>query len=79
MGWEKGSGKLYYSKPRLVYVLCYAMLVYTMLVNTECQHATAPTAAVQTYNIGTGTAVLTVHRTHGVCVLWNSNFFIVVN
>ena len=44
MRWKKGSGKLYYSKPRLVYLLCNA------LKNAEHQHTTT----VQTYNIATG-------------------------
>ena len=45
--WEKGSGKLYYGKPHLVYMQCS----YAMLTNAEHQHATT----VQTYNITTGT------------------------
>ena len=40
MGWEKGSVKLYYSKPCLVYS-------YTMLANTERQHATAVQTSLQ--------------------------------
>ena len=49
-GTKKGPGKLYYSKPRLVYMQCsYAML---HVMNAERQHTTA---AVQTYNIATGT------------------------
>ena len=47
MGRKRGPGKLYYSKPRLVYMQCS----YAMLANAECQHTTA---AVQTYNIATG-------------------------
>ena len=47
-GLKKGSGKLYYGKPRLVYMHCS----YAMLMNAERQHTTA---AVQTYNIATGT------------------------
>ena len=41
-GTEKGPGKLYYGKPRLVYLHCS----YVMLTHAERQHATA----VQTYN-----------------------------
>ena len=47
MGRKRGPGKLYYGKPRLVYMQCS----YATLTNTECQHITA---AVQTYNITTG-------------------------
>ena len=46
-GWEKGPEKLYYGKPRLVYM----QRSYAMLMNAERQHAIA---AVQTYNITTG-------------------------
>ena len=46
-GRKKGPGKLYYGKPRLVYMQCS----YAMLTNAERQHTTA---AVQTYNITTG-------------------------
>ena len=46
-GREKGPGKLYYGKPRLVYM----QRSYAMLMNAERQHAIA---AVQTYNITTG-------------------------
>ena len=46
IGQEKGSEKLYYGKPHLVYMQC----IYAMLTNAECQHTTA---AVQTYNITT--------------------------
>ena len=31
--------------------------------------------AVQTYNITTGAAVLTVLRVHSVCVLWESSYY----
>ena len=58
-GMEKGSGKLYYGKPRLVYMHCsYA--------NAERQHATVavqtrPTISLQVQS------VLTVLRAHRVC------------
>ena len=42
-GWVKGSGKLYYNKPHLIYMQCR----FAMLTSAERQHATA----VQTYNI----------------------------
>ena len=45
-GMEKGSGKLYYSKPHLVYI----QHSYVLLKNAERQDTTA----VQTYNIATG-------------------------
>ena len=47
-GREKGSGKLYYSKPHLVYMQCS----YAMLLNAERKHVHV--TAVLTYNIDTG-------------------------
>ena len=49
-GREKGSGKLHYGKPHLVYM----QYSHAMLMNAECQHATA----MQTYNIATGTVCI---------------------
>ena len=61
-GRKKGPEKLYYGKPRLVYVQCIRS--YAMLTNAERQHTTA---AVQTYNITTGAVcILTVLRAHKV-------------
>ena len=59
-GWKKGPGKLYYGKPRFVYMQCS----YAVLTNAEHQHTTA----VQTYNITTG-AVCTdsAYSTQGMC------------
>ena len=59
---KKSSGKF---KSHFIYMQCS----YAVPANAERQHATA----VQTYNIATGTAVLTVLRAHRVCVLWNSS------
>ena len=64
-GQEKGSGKLYYSKPHLVYMHCS----YAMLTNAERQHATA----VQTYKSRQIQSVMTVLGIHRVCALWNSS------
>ena len=66
IGRKNGSGKLYYSKPHLVYMQCS----YAMLMNTERQHDTA----VQTYNIATSTVWTEQYLvcTRIVCVLWNS-------
>ena len=68
-GRKKGSGKLYYGKPRLVYL-------HACLQNANTQLCT-----VQTYNITTGRAVCTdsatAYSAQGihVRVLWNSSFF----
>ena len=62
IGREKGSGKLYYRKPHLVYMQCS----YAMLINAERQHDTA----VQTYNIATGTVCTdstSVHADYVFC------------
>ena len=69
MGLEKGSGKLYYAKPRLVYMQCS----YAMLANAERQQATAVQTTVHTTISLQVQSVLTVLRAHRVYVVWNSS------
>ena len=70
-GREKGPGKLYYGKPRLVYMQCIqqcnANECRTPTCMYNCMQLCRPTISLQVQS------VLTVLRAHRVHVLWNSS------